>query len=81
MNFFVRLRLRYRIAEIIAFEVTVAIATPSTVICKTATKNKFNITFITPEDANASNGIFVSPTLRNIAASKLYKRITGIPNR
>ena len=60
-------------------ETTVAVATPSTVMCNTATKNKFKITFRIPEEASAIKGIFVSPTLRNIAASKLYNKITGIP--
>ena len=56
-------------------------ATPFTVIFKTATKNRLSITFKTPDAASAINGVFVSPTLRKIAASKLYSRITGIPMR
>ena len=35
----------------------------------------------TPEVARAMRGIFVSPTLRKMAAWKLYSRITGIPAR
>ena len=67
--------------ELIAFDMTVAIATPFTVICKTATKNRLRSTFNTPEKARAARGVFVSPTLRKIAASKLYSSMTGIPIR
>ena len=73
--------LRYKIRELTALEITVAIATPFTVMCSTITKNKFKITFRMPEAASAISGIFVSPTLRKMAASKLYKRITGMPSR
>ena len=62
-------------------EITVASATPSTVISNTATKNRFNTTFNTPEAVNAISGVLVSPTLRKIAASKLYSKITGSPAR
>ena len=54
-----------------ALALTVAMATPSTVIFSANTKNRFSNTFSTPEKARASRGVFVSPTLRKIAASKL----------
>ena len=62
---------RNRITALTALALTVAIATPSTVIFSTSTKNRFSSTFSTPERARASRGVFVSPTLRKIAASKL----------
>ena len=68
-------------AELSALEMTVAMATPLTVMPSTATKNRFSTTFTTPETASASSGIFVSPTLRKMAASKLYSRMTGMPSR
>ena len=60
---------------------TVAVATPFTVIFSTSTKNRFSATFSTPESVRATNGVRVSPMLRKMAASKLYRRITGIPSR
>ena len=63
--------MRYRIAELTTFEITVAIATPFTVILRTITKNRFKITFRTPDIARALRGIFVSPILLKMAASKL----------
>ena len=48
-------------------EITVAIATPSTLIWQTITKNKFNITLITPETNNDNNDLLVSPLLLKIA--------------
>ena len=59
------------ITELSAFDITVAIATPFTVIFSTMTKNRFSSTLTTPEKASAFSGVFVSPMLRNIAASKL----------
>ena len=50
---------------------TVAVATPSTVMWSTATKNRFISTFRIPETTRAWRGTFVSPTLRKMAASKL----------
>lgn len=50
---------------------TVAIATPSTVMPSTMTKNRFSITLMTPDIASVASGTFVSPMLLNIAASKL----------
>lgn len=65
--------------ELTALEATIEIATPSTVICRIATKNRFKRIFNTPEDAKAIKGILVSLTLLKIADSKLYSKITGIP--
>lgn len=61
----------HKIAALTAFDSTVAIATPSTLMWSTATKKRFRITFRTPEAVSAISGIFVSPTLRKTAASKL----------
>ena len=63
--------LRRRTTELTTFASTVAIATPSTVLLRTMTKNRLSITFRTPESASAISGVFVSPALRNMAASKL----------
>ncbi len=60
----------HKIAALTAFDSTVAIATPSTLMWSAATK-RFRITFRTPEAVSAISGIFVSPTLRKTAASKL----------
>ena len=57
--------------ELTALETTVAIATPLTVMCKTATKNRFSSTFRIPDIVNMTSGVFVSPVLLKIAASKL----------
>ena len=57
--------------ELARFEITVAMATPFTVMSSTATKNRFSTTFKTPDAASTISGVFVSPTLRKIAASKL----------
>ncbi len=38
---------------------------------KHGNKNRLRKTFKTPEDASAMSGVLVSPTLRNMAASKL----------
>ena len=61
----------HKIAALTAFDSTVAIATPSTLMWSTAAKKRFRITFRTPEAVSAISGIFVSPTLRKTAASKL----------
>ena len=65
--------------ELTALEMTVAVATPFTVIFSTMTKKRFSITFKMPEKASACSGMRVSPMLRKMAASKLYSRMTGIP--
>ena len=70
-----------RIAELNTFEITVAVATPSTSIPNPNTKNRLSTTFSIPEITSATSGIWVFPQLRKIAASKLYSRITGIPAR
>ena len=77
----VRLSFTNRITELTTFEMTVAIATPLTDILSTATKNRFSTTFRMPDIVSATSGTLVSPTLRNIAASKLYSRMTGRPTR
>lgn len=66
-----RQRRRKRRAALTALEITVAMATPFTVIPSTATKKRFSATFRIPEVARAMRGIRVSPTLRKTAASKL----------
>ena len=66
-----RSRRRNSRAELKALAMTVAMATPLTVIWSTATKNRFSSTFSTPDIASATSGTRVSPTLRKIAASKL----------
>ena len=63
--------LQKRIIELIAFDMTVAIATPSTDSLRTITKNRFRITFIIPDSKRAISGALVLPMLLNIAASKL----------
>ena len=69
------------IIELTAFEITVAVATPLTVILRTITKKRLRITLRTPDTASAISGTFVSPMLLKIAASKLYSNITGRPIR
>lgn len=59
------------IIELTAFEITVAVATPLTVILRTITKKRLRITLRTPDTASAISGTFVSPMLLKIAASKL----------
>ena len=81
MTLSVRTSFMKRITELTAFATTVAMATPFTVILSTMTKNRLRSTFSTPDMASATRGIFVSPMLLNIAASKLYRSITGIPRR
>ena len=71
MTCVLRRRRMYSSTELTVLEMTVAMATPLTFMCSTATKNRLSRTFRTPELASAINGIFVSPTLRKIAASKL----------
>ena len=66
-----RISFRRSIAELKRFEMTVAVATPLTVIFSTITKKRFSATFSSPEKNSAISGERVSPTLRNIAASKL----------
>ena len=64
-------RRRSSSTELTAFESTVAMATPLTFILSTMTKNRLRITFRIPETVSAASGIFVSPMLRKMAASKL----------
>ena len=71
MHFSVRSRRRKSRRALMAFDTTVAMATPLTVMPSTATKKRFSSTFRMPETASAASGTFVSPTLRKIAASKL----------
>lgn len=63
-----------RIRELVRLETTVAIATPFTLILKTMTKSRFRSTFRTPAKASDCRETFVSPVLRKIAASKLYRK-------
>ena len=70
-----------RIAALIRLETTVAIATPSTVIPATQTRNRFSPTLMTPAMIRTIMGVRVSPRLRKIAASTLYRKITGIPRK
>ncbi len=44
-------------------------------------KAKTSTTLMSEEAASACSGILVMPTLRKIAASKLYSRIDGMPSR
>ena len=81
MTLSVRRSRRQRSAALTALEITVAMATPLTVMCSTATKKRLRATLSTPVVASAARGIRVSPTLRKMAASKLYRRMTGIPAR
>ena len=67
--------------ELIALDITVAMATPFTVILRTITKNKFKSTLRQPESASTISGVFVSPTLLKTADRKLYNSITGKPSR
>ena len=52
-----------------------------TVIPITITKNKFKMTLTIPEIIRHIKGVFVSPCDWKIAASKLYRNITGMPQR
>ena len=61
-----------RIMLLNMFEMTVAAATPSTVLCRNSTKNMFIPTLTRPEITSAIKGILVLPIPLNIAASKLY---------
>ena len=59
--------------------ITVAIATPSTPICKASTKKRFRLTLIQPDASMAYKGRLVSPLLRSRAAPKLYSKRVGTP--
>ena len=60
-----------RTIPLIMLEMTVAVATPSTVLPMNTTKKTFNPTLIRPDITSAINGILVLPMPLNIAASKL----------
>lgn len=84
LDFYVLIRLykaHKSIIELTALEITVAVATPLTVILRTITKKRLRITLRTPDTASAISGTFVSPMLLKIAASKLYSNMTGRPIR
>jgi hypothetical protein len=57
--------------ELTALASTVAMATPSTSIPITITKNKLAATFSIPPITRQIRGVLVLPLLRNIADSKL----------
>ena len=63
MPSFPRFRLRNRMVAETALEMTVAMATPSTVIPTTRTKNRFRITLMIPETDSTNSGVLVSPWL------------------
>ncbi len=62
-------------------DITVASATPATLMRRPITNMRFKITFVVPEIIRHIRGLPVWPLLLNIAAVKLYRDINGIPMR
>ena len=62
-------------------EMTVAVATPSTLMWQTMTKKRFRHAFTTPETVRKTMGRFVSPNARRSAAPKLYMMVPGMPRK
>ena len=75
------IRLRMIINELITFDMTVARATPTTLILNPTTNITFRITFTTPPTARAINGLLLSPLLRRTAEPKLYSIMNGVPTK
>ena len=63
---------------LIALAMPVAIATPSTPIFSTMTKNRLSMALATPATTRMYKGRLVSPMLRSMAAPKLKMRKKGM---
>ena len=62
-------------------EMTVAVATPSTLMPHTITKKRFRQALTMPEIVRNSIGRLVSPNARRSAAPKLYMMVPGMPRK
>ncbi len=58
---------------------TVASATPATLIWNTMTNIRFSATFTSPDTVRKYRGRLVSPTARRMALPKVYRRFAGMP--
>ena len=59
--------------------ITLAVATPSAAMWQRITKNRFSITFSTPDSDRYSRGRFVSPVALSTPLPKLYSAMAGMP--
>ena len=62
----------------IAFEITVAVATPATPMPNPATKTMFSTMFTRPEMMRTMSGLVESPRARRMDDPKSYSRRKGI---
>ena len=79
ISLFSRQSIHTTTTQLTTLDKTVAIATPSTSMPHTATRKMLSPAFRTPDTVRQMSGRFVSPTLRKIAAPKLYTMMNGIP--
>ena len=61
------------------WEITVAQATPSTLMPSAITNTRFRHTLTRPAIVRMTSGRLVSPTARSTAAPKLYSMLKGMP--